>query len=146
MELCQRSIALFESVDSYLSHRARLELAYVSLGQRQFERARVLLERLSVYFHQAGDYGQLALAVVGMMPVLARMGDVERLSRALEHARHLLAQTGRRDRDVSFALELARQLEGAPLEPEAHAVIQSLLDSHAPELSEISEVSETLED
>ena len=132
VEYCQRSIAIFESVESRQSHRARLELAYVSLGQRHFERARVLLERLSVYFHQAGDYSQLALAVVGMLPVFAQQGDVARLTKTLEHARVLLAKTERRDRDVSFAIAIARQLEHIPLPPDARQALDALISMHTP--------------
>ena len=136
MELCQRSMAIFESVESHLSQRVRLELAYVSLGQHQFERARVLLERLCIYFYQAGDLGQLAMAVVGMLPVMAQSGDVERLNLALEHARKLLAKTERRDRDVEYALELAHHL---PLPAEVRAAFDDLLANHASSPSVVEE-------
>lgn len=132
MALCQRSISLFESVESRLSHRARLELAYVSLGQRELERARVLLERLCLTFYEEKDFGQLALAVVGMLPVLAGRGEIERLGQALEHARRLLERTERRDRDVAFALELARHIDLSALSDSQREALRVLEHAHTP--------------
>jgi serine/threonine protein kinase/tetratricopeptide (TPR) repeat protein len=135
MALCQRSISIFESVDSRLSHRARLELAYVSLGQRELERARVLLERLCLTFYEEKDFGQLALAVVGMLPVLAGRGEIERLGQALEHARRLLERTERRDRDVAFALELAKHIDLSALSDSQREALRVLEHAHTPSSS-----------
>lgn len=136
LALCQRSISIFESVDSRLSHRARLELAYVSLGQMEFDRARILLERLCLTFYEEKDFSQLALAVVGMLPVLVGRGEIERLGQALEHARRLLERTERRDRDVAFALELAKHIDVNMLSVAQREALLELQAAHSPAASD----------
>ena len=132
MELCRRSIATFESAESRLSHRARLGMAYVSLGLEEFDRARALLERLEVYFRESGDYGQLAMAVVATLPILARLGDPHKLVGALRHAKRLLEITGRRDHRVAHVLEMVRALAPAVDDLRVQSLIDQILAAHVP--------------
>ncbi|MEM1348537.1 MAG: tetratricopeptide repeat protein, partial [Myxococcota bacterium] len=143
MKLCQRSIATFESAESRLSNRARLQMAYVSLGLKEFQRAHVLLERLSLSFHDAGDVGHLAMAVVGTLPILAWLGSTKRLLSSLEQAKKLLEVTDRRDRDVAYALEMVRDITRtqADADTQIDALVSEILERHAPLRPEIHTLS-----
>ncbi len=124
--LCMRSMALFESVESDLSQQSRLEMAYVSLARREYERALDMFWQLSRHFLEVRDFGQLTLAIVGMLPIFAFEGDWARLESVLAHAITLLQQTRSRDQDIEYAVDMAAQFAAQAERPDIVARLRAL--------------------
>lgn len=129
---CLRAISLYESVQSEQSYRAKMNYAFILLGQAQYEEATDLLRGLFDKFRLTHDYGLLSLAAVGVLPCLAYRQQWRKLKGALEQAHRLLAQTQRRDTDIAFAAALALELASKHHQLELVDALHQLMTQYAP--------------
>ena len=127
-----RAAELYESVGSDQSLRARRNLGFIALCQRDFEAAWSTFEALRERLGRTHDYGELSMVLAGRMPCLAARGRWEELTQALERAIHLLAQTERCDADIQFACRLAARIAQGAGREALGGQLEELGQRHAP--------------
>ena len=109
-EYANKAAALYKSVGSTQSRRARRNIAYIEMFRGNYEVALGLFTALAEHFRRNHDFGQLSLVVVGMLPCLAALERVPELRAQLSLTDRLLSSTSRRDDDVWIACDIAARL------------------------------------
>lgn len=109
----RRALAIDEAIGSHSAWVDRANLGLVLLTRSEYAQAyRVVLDLLAG-FGGSGEPAQLAIVHTQMLPCLAEARDWDGWDRHFEQATRVLADTGLKDGDVAWMLELAGQRAAA---------------------------------
>ena len=102
-EKCSRALGMYESLGSEHSMHVRTNLALTLAAQGQDHQARQLLDEVRDRFQETDQAGPLGATDILLLPILARLGELELLRTRFDEAEPLIERTGLKGRDVLIA-------------------------------------------